>query len=71
MAIFVGNPSPDFADLLQTTYAAHAVLPGGARDTGYERDGRQLWVTDEAAYLVGPDGDAERWPAEKEPIGCA
>ena len=69
--IFLGHPSPDLADLVRTTYAEHASLPGGATDTGYAWDGRELWVTPDAAYLVGPDGDAERWPAEKEPIGCA
>jgi hypothetical protein len=68
--IFLGHPGPDFADYLQTTYAAHAERPGEARDTGYARDGRELWVTAEAAYLVGPDGDAERWPAEKKHIQC-
>lgn len=67
---FLGHPSPELAGFLRTTYAAHAALPREAKDTGYARDGRELWVTTDAAYLVGADGDAERWPAEKKPIGC-
>lgn len=68
---FVGRPTPELRSLLATTYAEHTGLPGSATDTGYQRDGRELWVTGTAAYLVGADGDAERWPAATKPIGCA
>jgi hypothetical protein len=71
---FYGTPDPELQELLATTYAAHAPLPAAARDTGYQRDGRELWVARDgtAAYLVTADGDAERWPAPaKQPIRCA
>ena len=71
---FYGTPDEDLAELLQTPYAAHTELPADARDTGYARAGRELWLAadDSAAYLVGAHGDAERWPAPAtEPIRCA
>ena len=41
-------------------------VPPDARDTGYQREGRRLWVNADAAYLVRADGDAERWPAPRD-----
>jgi hypothetical protein len=67
---YVGRPGPGMARFLRATYADRAAVPAGAADTGYRRDGRELWVTDQAAYLVRPDGDAERWPAVKPGVGC-
>ena len=68
---FYGSPPGDLQQFLATRYAAHAELPTDARDTGYQRDGRALWVTPAAAYLVTTDGDAERWPApSKRPLRC-
>lgn len=50
-------------------------LPDDATDTGWHHDGRELWLADDerAAYLVSLDdpSDVERWPAAKEPVGCA
>jgi hypothetical protein len=50
-------------------------IPEVATDTGLRRDGGQLWIgpNKEAAYLVSLDDaqDVERWPAAKQPIGCA
>jgi hypothetical protein len=48
-------------------------LPAGANDTGWRRDGRRLWLTREAAYLVDHEDprDIERWPAATERIACA
>ncbi len=71
---FYGTPDGYLAEFLRTSYAAHAELPADASDTGYARDGRHLWLAADgsAAYLVGADGDAERWPAPaNEPIRCA
>jgi hypothetical protein len=60
---------------LTTTYDDAATVPRGATDTGYERDGRHLWLDHEgtAAYLVSTDdpADVERWPATKERVACA
>lgn len=66
----------DDATVLERSGAAGlAALPKTATDTGYHRDGRELWLSakHEAAYLVSlsdPD-DVERWPAAKQEIYCA
>ena len=53
-------------------YDAGSRVPAGATDTGFEREGRRLWTTDDAAYLVSTDDpdDVERWPVATEPIYC-
>lgn len=59
---------------LETAPDPSATLPGDAVDTGWQRDGRELWVADDprAAYLVSIDDprDVQRWPAAAGPIGC-
>ncbi|HEY9558564.1 MAG TPA: hypothetical protein VIR58_17630 [Acidimicrobiales bacterium] len=64
-----------YSGYLTTTFAVIDALPDGATDTGYNRNGRSLWLGESpvAAYLVS-DSDAddiERWPSETEPITCA
>jgi hypothetical protein len=60
----------DFA----TTFDADAKLPARAYDTGYQREGWHLWVSDnrikQAVWLVRGDV-VERWPASKYEIACA
>ncbi len=70
---FLRDTTGELGDYLATTFADDVALPAAATDTGYSRDGRRLWVTDRAAYLVAIDDadDVERWPASTEPIGCA
>lgn len=80
---YLRDPTGELAELLRTTYDASAALPDGATDTGFRRDGRQLWLgkqlgnrlgnRHDAAYLVSVEDphDVERWPAAKRPIGCA
>jgi hypothetical protein len=62
-------PASDFA----TTFDGSATLPTDARDTGYHRNGWQLWVVDgaidRAVWLVHGD-TVERWPAAKEIMAC-
>jgi hypothetical protein len=58
------------AGALRSTYTAYTSLPENARDTGLRRDGRELWLTDEAAYVV-KGGDVARWPRTKFKITCA
>ncbi len=50
----------------------NADIPDDAINTGYHRDGRQLWVSTDAsiAYLVVGDR-VEVWPTATTPIGCA
>lgn len=49
-----------------------AELPAAAIDTGYEREGRRLWVSADGsvAYLVDDDR-VEAWPTSTDPVGCA
>jgi hypothetical protein len=71
---FLRDTTGELQRSLTTTYDGRAVLPQDATDTGFERNGRHLWLDPDgtAAYLVRTDDptDVERWPAEKEPIGC-
>lgn len=67
---YVDGDGHGFGRMLRATYDADAELPDDATDTGYRRDGRELWVTREAAYLVS-SGGTERWPAFRDGIGCA
>jgi hypothetical protein len=61
------------AEHLRTTYRAGATVPPTAVDTGLHRDGRELWVDADAAYLVSLDdpSDVERWPGTRKPVLCA
>jgi hypothetical protein len=72
---YVRDHGGEFAELLRTTFANKATLPDDATDTGWRRDGRQLWVEPDktAAYLVSLDDgqSVQRWPAAKQPIRCA
>lgn len=58
---------------LRSTYDDAVPLPARAEDTGWRRDGRELWLTPDAAYLVSVDDpdDVERWPRGRERIACA
>lgn len=68
--VFYGHPDEGFRQYATVPYAEHVAVPADARDTGYQREGREFRVTDQAAYLVGADGDAERWPAPNQQLGC-
>lgn len=71
---YVRDPQGTLARSLEGAFDDHARLPADATDTGWHRDGRELWrVPDRsAAYLVSRDDhtDVERWPASTQPIGC-
>lgn len=66
---YVNGTADGFGPMLRSTYAADAVMPQDATDTGFRRDGRELWVTEDAAYMVSATG-TERWPAFRDGIGC-
>jgi hypothetical protein len=62
-------------DFLSTASDDSAALPADATDTGWQRDGRELWLGQHprAAYLVSVDdpADVQLWPLVTEQIGCA
>lgn len=71
---YAGDPNGVMDEFTSGSYAASTELPKDAADTGYRRDGRQLWLSDDrkAAYLVDADDitDAERLPVVTEGFGC-
>ena len=73
--VYVGDHAGKLADRLLTTYSAHARLPGDARDSGWRRGGRALWLRPhgDAAYLVNlaDPGDVQRWPLARRYVGCS
>ena len=67
---FVGHPPAAVLGQVEgPRFDRDVALPGDARDTGYRREGRALWLTADAAYVV--DGDrTERWPSLPGGLGC-
>lgn len=64
----------ELADLERMPYAEDVRLPADAVDSGWRRDGRELWLVQDrsAAYLVavGDRRDVERWPGT-DGVACA
>jgi hypothetical protein len=71
---YLRDTEGELVHYLRTTFSADAVVPKDATDSGYRRDGRELWLvpSKEAAYLVSVDDpkDVERWPGTTQGIGC-
>ncbi|MFE0388272.1 hypothetical protein ACFW1F_29910 [Streptomyces bungoensis] len=57
--------------LLRAPYRGDVRMPADARDTGYHRGGRHLWLTPdrETAYVRTARG-VEAWPRTKDEVGC-
>jgi hypothetical protein len=68
---YVRDTAGELAQWLNGRFEADAAVPKDATDTGWQRDGRRLWLAADAAYLVDGNGSAERWPKATEPIMCA
>ena len=72
---YLRDTTGELRDFLATTFDANSAVPKQATDTGFERDGRRLWLypNGTAAYLVDKTNpeDVERWPAATEPVACA
>lgn len=70
---YLRDTDGELSGFLRTTYAEGVPLPRAATDSGWRRDGRELWLTPDAAYLVAVDDpqDVERWPRTAEQVGCA
>ena len=68
---YVSDPSGAFAVPTVQPYERTTTLPATATDSGYRKDGRELWLSADrdVAYLVGPDG-AEAWPSTVEKTWC-
>jgi hypothetical protein len=69
---YLGDPDGVLSDVVW--FDGNATLPADATDTGFQHEGRHLWISaDQAvAYLV--DGNhVEAWPTPTtgHPIGCA
>jgi hypothetical protein len=72
---YVRDVQGKLSSYLRTSYQDGASLPRTATDTGFRREGRELWVepTGTAAYLVSLEhpSDVQRWPGAKQQILCA
>jgi hypothetical protein len=70
-ALYLGRPTADLAQLAAEEWQPHAELPTDAVDTGYQRDGRHLWLSaDRRRAFVGSRSDVELWPRATERAGC-
>lgn len=70
---YLRDTEGELAGYLRTTFADDVRVPPDAEDTGWRRDGWELWIAADAAFLVavGDDRDVERWPGTTEPVACA
>ncbi len=71
---YVGDPSGVFPANLVIPFDQDTVLPADAIDTGFRRQGAELWISTDAtvAYLV-KDDRVEAWPAfaDGNPVFCS
>jgi hypothetical protein len=74
-AQFVRDAGGELRAFLHSAFDPRATLPENAKDTGYHRGGRRLWLAADgrAAYLVavGDPDDVERWPGAKDRVACS
>ena len=72
---YVRDPAGKLAEQLTGPFDDSGELPPSALDTGFRRDGRELWLAADrsAAYLVdiADPRDVEVWPASRSQISCA
>jgi hypothetical protein len=71
-AQYVRQPPKDLPDgYFDDPYRADVPLPKAAVDTGYSRDGKNLWLSpDHTRAYVGTENSVELWPRATPPIGC-
>ena len=63
---------PDLRDFSAEPYDQARPLSADAVDTGFERDGRHLWLSpDGRRAYVGDHTSVELWPATTQHLGCA
>jgi hypothetical protein len=69
---YVRASTPDLRDFFAEPYDPARPLPADAVDTGFERDGRHLWLSpDRQRAYVGDRTSVELWPATTQHLGCA
>lgn len=69
---YVRASTPDLRDFFAEPYDPARPLPADAVDTGFERDGRHLWLSpDRLRAYVGDRTSVELWPATTQHLGCA
>lgn len=69
---YVRAPQPDLTAFFADAYRSHADLPRDAVATGFQRDGKQLWLApDKSVAYVGTPSDVEVWPRTVKQLGCA
>ena len=68
---FVRDPDGVLAEATEVRFQPDTDLPPDAVDTGYGREGSELWIAADRsiAYLVEPDR-VEGWPAPERVFGC-
>ena len=67
------DPEGKLTDYVLSPYDPTVELPSGAVDSGWARDGQELWFDPEgwAAYLQVDDAEFERWPRTSGDVVCA
>lgn len=61
-----------YPDYVEVRYRERTELPADAEDTGYQYDGRHLWIApDQSRAFVGTPGAVAVWPRTTQPLGCA
>lgn len=70
-ATYVRAPQPYLDQYFAQPYRKNTNLPGNALDTGFRRDGHELWLSHDKqiAYMRG-SGDVEAWPRTIRPLLC-
>ncbi len=68
--VYVREPTRELERFAAGPYHADIPLPDDAGDTGYEREGRHLWLSADDNYVyVGTPRSVEAWPRFE--TGCA
>ena len=70
---YLEHPHPGlYPDYLGVPYSARVELPSDAQDTGYQYDGRHLWLApNQSRAFVGTPDSVAVWPRTIQPLGCA
>jgi hypothetical protein len=60
---YIENPNKELRDYIAAPYLRNVPLPDDARDTGWQRNGRHLWLSTDGRYAyVGTVTSVDAWP---------